>query len=480
MFLGKRFFIVLIMFFWIAGSAASLSHAREEAWQKELNKIEYDMIADGNYEEAVSNLNEMLKEHPEKARIYMDLAQGYYGLMGYAKAYTYLEKAKEIGTKGEEKRALLYMMSSIEKNRDILEEIEKLNDFLKKQDVGKYEVIRQQMTTAHFTVLNRLLGEKYYYPAVVMPHIMWLKENVPGMEGLNGLSGDVYYAAMYYKEAIESYKKAIEEDPENIQIRRALADCQVALGDFDNAQESYQETIALYKSKGFKRTSSEVIELEKIKGSLPKKYKDISDLMKAGRLNAAEEICRKRISLNPGDYAAITQLGEIYWKKDKKRAAIRLFRKVIRRAPDYPVAHFFLGKAYVFEHKPGKAINQFNIFKQTMEMLPAMDEDTVDFYVSALHYISYMYFTLKRYDEVITECRRIIKLKPDDQRAHYNLAVAYYLGYNEPSRAYRELQKVIAIDSSTYMADVAKYYTDYIRRNPDPRLMSDFTFIYEE
>ncbi len=476
---GKKLFIFFIMFFLARVVVANDAYGKEEAWQKELTEIEYKMVADGKYEEGLAGLNELVQVYPEEARIYMDLGQGHYGLMEYTKAYEYLKKAEGIGTKGEETRALSYAISSFEKNRDLLENIEELNDLLKRpeEDAGS---IHQKMVTAHFTVLNRLLSEKYYYPAVVVPHIMWLKENVPEMEGLNALSGDVYYAAMFYNKAIESYEKAIEEDPENVRLRQALADCQVAIGDFDNAEESYQKAIEVHMQKGAKKTSSEVLELEKIKKSLPRTYKDISVLIEAGQLQEAEDICRKRISLNPGDYAAITQLGQIYWEKKRRRAAIRLFRKVTQRAPDYPLAHFFLGRAYVFERKPVKAIAEFNIFKKKMEMLPAMDEETVDFYVSALHYISYMYSTMKRYDDVIIECRKIIKLKPDDQRAHYNLAVTYYLSYNEPSRAYSELQKVIEIDPSTYMAGAAKYYIDYIRRNPDPRLMSDFRFIYEE
>jgi len=30
------------------------------------------------------------------------------------------------------------------------------------------------------------------------------------------------------------------------------------------------------------------------------------------------------------------------------------------------------------------------------------------------------------------------------------------------------------------MADMARYYIDYMRRNPDARIIGDFTFIYEE
>ncbi len=199
--------------------------------------------------------------------------------------------------------------------------------------------------------------------------------------------------------------------------------------------------------------------------------------------NAAEEaelICKKRISLDPSDYVAITQLGQLYWEKRKRKAAIKLCKKAIGIAPGYPAAHLFLGKAYFFEKKPEKGIEEFNAFKEKMDLLPEMDENTIDFYVSGLHQICYIYSTQKLYKEVLAECRKITGLRPDDQKAHYNMAVCYYVNYHNRSRAYNELQRVIKIDPHTRIADMAKYYIDYIRRNPDSRIIGDFGFLEEE
>lgn len=202
--------------------------------------------------------------------------------------------------------------------------------------------------------------------------------------------------------------------------------------------------------------------------------------MRERRFNEAEALCKKQIALNPKDYIAITQLGEVYWELNNRRKAIKLFRKSIKIEPNYPYAHFLLGRAYVFEKKHDRGIKEFDIFKEKIETLSGMDKDTVDYYVAALHYIAYMYSTMKEYDKVAEECNIIIKLKPDDQKARYNLAICYYIYYRKRHNAYNELQKIIEIDPNTHTAARARFFIDYIRNNPDPRFMEDINFIEHE
>jgi|GEM_PF-1193242 len=210
------------------------------------------------------------------------------------------------------------------------------------------------------------------------------------------------------------------------------------------------------------------------------KYNDVEELIGEERFREAGETCRKRISSNPADYVVLTQLGRIYLEEQKYKKAIKFFKKAINIAPDYPMAHFFMGKAYVFERKPEKGLVELEVFEEKMDLLSEINEDTMDFYVEALQYTCYIFSTVKRYDEVIEKSKKIVKLRPNNQKAHYNLAVCYYkYGYSR-SRAYNELQKVIEIDPVSRMGDMAKYFIDYMRRNSDSRIIGDFSFIYEK
>lgn len=439
----------------------------DESLSSLIENIEKSMLMDGNYKEVSGELDTLLEKYPKDARIYMNLAVAHYGLMEYERSYEYFKKSEEMNNADEFKELRVYSLSKIEKNRMVLNTIEKSED-------------RNLIMSGHLVMLNKLMSAKYYYPAIVMPHIMWLKQNTPDVPGINELAGNVYYSAFVYEKAIENYEEAAKTDPENIQLYKTIADCQIAIGRFDKADENYDKAIDMYLKKGIKKDDPEVSRLKKIKQALPKRYEDVSGLIKRGDFIEAEEICRRRISLNPGDYAAITQLGQVFWEKKNKKSAVKLFRKVIKMAPDYPIARLWMGKSYFFEQKFEKGIEEFFIFKEKMRTLPKMDKDTIDFYVSSLHYLCYMYSTVKQHDKALEECREILKIKPEDQIAHYNMAVSYYIYYHNRYQAYSELQKVIDIDSNTRLADMAKYYIDYMRKNLDSRVMSDFSFFYEE
>ena len=448
--------------------------------KERLSKIEYEMISEGNYQKATEKLLAILEYSPGNARAYMSLGMAYYGLMKYEKAYEYLKKTEITELKKEARDVLSYSIARMEENRTTLNEMEKARSGLDSATAPEKEIINRQIASGHARLLDELMGRKRYYPIMVTAHVACLKENAADFPEIYKISGDIYYSAMFYKKATEDYQKAIEGDPENAGLHRILADCLVAMGDFDQAQEYYDKAIVFYKEEGGLRNRQIISELERIKKALPKKYKDIAELIKSRKYAKAEAICRRKISLNPGDYVAISQLGEVYWQRNDRKMAEKLFKKVVKRVPDYPVARFLLGKAYFFRRKYKAAETEFEIFKEKMALLPKMDEDTVDFYVSVLHNIGYMYSTIKRYDIMLKEGQKALQLKPEDQITHYNLAVCYYNYDRKVSLAYKELQKVIEIDDSTELARRAAFFIDYIRRNPDPRFIPDFSFILED
>jgi len=470
---------VIVALFVCAVFLPDAAYAADDT-RTEIARIEREMMIEGDFAGAARELLSLLGDVREKGRIYLSLGLAYYGLMEYGEAARYFAEAKKEGVYGQAGELLERAVAVIEEEKDILDSMEKAARAVRAAGGTGEDTLTDNLTIWHFTVLSNRLSGKVSYTALVVPHVMWIKENAPGMEGMHRLSGDVYYSAMLYKQAEEDYKKAVEEDVGNPELYRMLADCQVALGDYDSAEENYSKAIDIYGRGREKEDAAEARRLKTVRRALPRRYKDIFDLTEKGQYREAEEICRKRISLNPGDYAAMVQLGRIYWERGKKRTAISLFRKVARRAPDYPTAHLFLGRAYFFEGKPRKGIAEFDVFKEKMELLPDLDEEATDAYVANLHYIAYMYSTQKQYDEAIAECRKIISMRPDDQRAHYNLAVCYYIQHNDRPRAYSELQKVIEIDEDTRMAGMAEYYIDYIRRNPNARVIGDFSFLYED
>jgi len=194
-------------------------------------------------------------------------------------------------------------------------------------------------------------------------------------------------------------------------------------------------------------------------------------------LQKEEKAARKNLSKSPDDHVTITALGVVYWEMGKKRAAIKLFRKTIKIAPDYPPPYFFLGKAYFLERKNEKAITKFDIFEKKMDAFIAVDGNMKDFHVSCLYEIAGFYAASRRHDEVLGTYNKIVKLEPQDQQAHYNLAVCYYKFFHDRSRAYKELKNVIEIGGDKFLSDKAAFFVDYLRNNPDSRYAADLDFI---
>lgn len=197
-------------------------------------------------------------------------------------------------------------------------------------------------------------------------------------------------------------------------------------------------------------------------------------------LRDAERVYAERARQNPSDYKTATNLGIVYWEQGQRRKAVKQFRKAIRLDPEGALPYYYIGEAYFFERKSGKAIEYFKDFRERLPDFSSLDPKDLKFYISVLQDLGYRYSTLKEHNSAASIFKKIIKLDPENQRAHYNLAVCYYAFFNKRSSAYNELKKVIEINPKTRIAAKAEFYIDYMRRNPDSRIIGDFTFMEEE
>lgn len=180
------------------------------------------------------------------------------------------------------------------------------------------------------------------------------------------------------------------------------------------------------------------------------------------------------------DYAAMTRLGIMYQDNGDRAGAMRLFKNAIKVNPDYPFAHFFLGRLHFLMQKEDDAASEFDIFRKKMNLSQDVSEEMKKEYTKKLSYISEVYFTLKRYPEMKEVIGEILGLDPANQDAHYNLGVYYYTYEHNRSRAYQLFNKVVEIDPATSAAKNSKYAIEFMRNNPDPRVAPDFSFIDQE
>lgn len=209
----------------------------------------------------------------------------------------------------------------------------------------------------------------------------------------------------------------------------------------------------------------------------------IAAIFLSSSLAAAEDeesSLKNIIAKNKNDYVSMTKLGALYQDKGDRKRALKFLKDAVKTNPDYPQAHFFLGRQYFLMQENEEALNEFNIFKEKMLLQKDLSEDAKDAYIRQLYYIADMCFNIKEFTEFKNTIDEILKLNPDDATAFYNLGVYNYTYKHNRSYAYQYFNKAINLSPDSYIAKKARYAIEFIRSNPDPRISPDFSFIDQE
>lgn len=209
----------------------------------------------------------------------------------------------------------------------------------------------------------------------------------------------------------------------------------------------------------------------------PLLYEDVDRMIKEKEFDAAESSLKAYLSSNGKDAAALAMLGRLYQEMGDRKKSNYFLSKAIKIDPDYPPAHFFLGKNYYMELKNDAAVSEFAVFQEKMSRLSRLGHEEVLFYINALEKIGEIYFSLKMYEEFYAVDQKILKIVPDDQTALYNIGVYHYIYSHSNSKAYQFFNKVIVLSPDSYLAKKARYAIEFMRANPDSRMAPDFDFI---
>lgn len=282
--------------------------------------------------------------------------------------------------------------------------------------------------------------------------------------------GDVNYSGMRYKEAIEDYKKALEIYPDNAFFQQRLGDIYVGVGNYDEAKKCYEKAVKLFAESEVKDREKKIRYLKGLIGKLPTSIEDIQKLMDTKSYADVITLCKKRVAMNPGDVTAITYMGIALEESGQWQQAESLYKTAIKRSQEYPSPHFYLARIYLLKRKDAdKAIAEIEIFREEIRDLLDKDKQAKEGLIAAEHTLIYIYHEILRdYKTAIRESKYLLELAPDDQEAHYNLALSYaYL--DKRAMAYEELKKVIDIDPDTDIAGAAKDTIEYLQSSPSIR-----------
>jgi tetratricopeptide (TPR) repeat protein len=168
----------------------------------------------------------------------------------------------------------------------------------------------------------------------------------------------------------------------------------------------------------------------------------------AGRLQAAEQIYRQILAIEPNHADAIHFLGVIAHQVGKHEVAIEYLRRSVELKTTEAVFHN-LGEAYRALHKVPEAIA---CYRRALELKPDFAQarnnlgialkdqgkfdEAIDCwrrtlelkpdYTDAQNNLGAAFKDQGKLDEAIACCRRVVELKPDDAVARNNLGGALY------------------------------------------------------
>ncbi|MDE0297617.1 MAG: tetratricopeptide repeat protein [Candidatus Poribacteria bacterium] len=146
------------------------------------------------------------------------------------------------------------------------------------------------------------------------------------------LLGDWYFNERHYTLAIQSYKRALELDPECAAIHHRLGLAYYKEGEFDSARDSFKKAISLNPSNAHYHYSL---------GQLLQDYRDLD-----GTWQEAIREFSRAIELDPSYVEAWYDRGSLHDKRGELARACHDFQQVVARMPNY-AARYNLAVLYI-------------------------------------------------------------------------------------------------------------------------------------
>jgi len=165
------------------------------------------------------------------------------------------------------------------------------------------------------------------------------------------------------EEALVGYRRFMELDPRNAQIRYEAAQILIDRGDFAQARAELREALKLQPSMAAARNALGIVALKT--GDVPGAEKEIRSAIglktdvrlahfnlallaeQRGDLSAAIDEYKREIQLYPASYKAQFNLGRLYEQVGDVPAQLEAYKKAIDSNPNFAEGHLFLAKLYL-------------------------------------------------------------------------------------------------------------------------------------
>ena len=228
---------------------------------------------------------------------------------------------------------------------------------------------------------------------------------------------------IYYREkgarheALESYRQALEANPEHPRHWLSAGNLLQELGQKENALKYFEKAVSIDS------TSAEVF------SNMANIYSE------SGEHDHAIQLLEKSIALKPTYAEVYSNLGNAYYRKGDFGQSVTHYLEAVRLKPMNAGIHYNLGNAYLALDKHDKAYRSFD---RAARIKPG--------FTRASYKMANVLFTQGKHEAAVQQLQSIIEMNPGNAKAHSDLGSAFYrLGQFDRARDYYE--KAISLRS---------------------------------
>lgn len=287
---------------------AGFDHARWEA--------SYQAAAmagmDGDLETALAEMNDAAAHAPDEAGVHMRLAEGFEHLEQTERALDHLERAIRLQDPEEPDAWLGLVRAHADGGR--------------LQEAGRI---------LHREVLPRWpdAAEAHYYQGFLT------SLEVKGDEGS--------------RRALESFERALELDPDDLDARYQLGVTLARLGRLEESEAALRAVITA--NPRFGAAYHELAGVLRRRGELEEARRFLETFQRLDAQRRRLHHLEIQVSLDQANAAAILEMGKLYLDLGEPTGAVRALRRYTRQEPTDPEGHRALARAYRELHMPEEA-----------------------------------------------------------------------------------------------------------------------------
>jgi tetratricopeptide (TPR) repeat protein len=203
----------------------------------------------------------------------------------------------------------------------------------------------------------------------------------------------------------EAAEKALESDPQSLDVNVTLGELRRRTGRYKEAIEAYMRVLSQQPNN-----SDAVLGLADTYGS-------------SGELKLAEEAYQRAIALQPNYWGGYNQLGAFYYRQSRYEDALAQFQKVIRLVPDNEYGY---NNVAGIQQLLGRYDEAVRVTRQSIQRRPSAQA------YSNLGTLSYF---AGAFADSAAACEKAVQLSPHDYVSWRNLGDAYRMMPNQQTKA---------------------------------------------